>query len=1073
MTEISKVIKRDGKLEKFSTRKLVNAVTKAYKACNSAPSKEVISQLKSEFSTIEKETIGVDEIHEVVEKFLNSQDKSVAKAYKDGRTNNTRVKAFVNKKIGFINKYKKSSNTANATVDDNSNVGGKNIGILNAEIHKEDNINVSRGMVMQKLQELFPDFDPKQYIRDLESRVIYKHDESSFSGAIAPYCCSISMYPFLNDGIKKIGGLSAKPKNLDSFCGMYVNLIFATSAQFAGAVATSEFLLYFDYFARKEWGDDYYLKPEVEITNSHCNRQLTIKKKIHQHFQQVIYSLNQPAAARGLQSAFVNFSYFDKPFFEGMFGDFYFPDGTQPIWESLCWLQKDFMMWFNEERTKCMLTFPVESFALVYQNGKFVDEDSANFVAEEYSRGHSFFTYISDTVDSLSSCCFTKDTKVLWKSSTSGVKLTSLEELHNTSWEPYKKNLRIFHNGSWVKGKSIKLPIEGRKIYKITTYNNKEYYMSDNHINVTLTGEKTTDSLTTEDYLMFNTQILNSVKENDEHLTYEMGFVVGAFLGDGSFGSEINGEIYDINFSQNENKYTDCIFNINKCANQLGIETEAKISKVYNNVYPVRISSKELVKFICKWTNWERGIHADSKRLNLNCLLQSVEFRKGILSGWYNTDGGNSNRCYTTSSGLAEDMEALITSLGMCSIIDISDRTDEPVIIRGEEFKRNHPLYCVRWYTPDNHRRNKDKENSWVKVNNSIYFKIKSIETVEYGEDIYCIECENKNEPYFTLPSGLITHNCRLKNKLQTREFSFTNGNLGVQTGSKSVITLNLSRIVQDWARGFEEKPTHLDESFESYLGEILERVYKYHIAYNELLWDMYDSGLLPVYKAGFISLDKQYLTIGLNGLNQAAEFLGIKCNNNEEYMNFCQLMFGTIKDMNTAHNGKYFGHKVTLNTECVPAESLAIKNYNWDKEDGYWVPEDTNLYASYVYKPNDQNISILEKLILHGKNYIGEFLDGGSAAHINIDHHFSKEQYEKLLKFAAENGCQYFTFNCVNSECDDCGYISKEPFSVCPKCGSTHINNYDRIIGYLTKIKNWSSGRQIEQKTRVYSSEC
>ena len=693
MTEISKVIKRDGKLEKFSTRKLVNAVTKAYKACNSAPSKEVISQLKSEFSTIEKETIGVDEIHEVVEKFLNSQDESVAKAYKDGRTNNTRVKAFVNKKIGFINKYKKSSNTANATVDDNSNVGGKNIGILNAEIHKEDNINVSRGMVMQKLQELFPDFDPKQYIRDLESRVIYKHDESSFSGAIAPYCCSISMYPFLNDGIKKIGGLSAKPKNLDSFCGMYVNLIFATSAQFAGAVATSEFLLYFDYFARKEWGDDYYLKPDVEITNSHCNRQLTIKKKIHQHFQQVIYSINQPAAARGLQSAFVNFSYFDKPFFEGMFGDFYFPDGTQPIWESLSWLQKDFMMWFNEERTKCMLTFPVESFALVYQNGKFVDEDSANFVEEEYSRGHSFFTYISDTVDSLSSCC-------------------------------------------------------------------------------------------------------------------------------------------------------------------------------------------------------------------------------------------------------------------------------------------------------------------------------------------------------------------RLKNKLQTKEFSFTNGNLGVQTGSKSVITLNLSRIVQDWARGFEEKPTHLDESFESYLGEILERVYKYHIAYNELLCDMYDSGLLPVYKAGFISLDKQYLTIGLNGLNQAAEFLGIECNNNEEYMNFCQLMFGTIKEMNTAHNGKYFGHKVTLNTECVPAESLAIKNYNWDKEDGYWVPEDTNLYASYVYKPNDQNISILEKLILHGKNYIGEFLDGGSAAHINIDHHFSKEQYEKLLKFAAENGCQYFTFNCVNSECDDCGYISKEPFSVCPKCGSTHINNYDRIIG-------------------------
>lgn len=399
-----------------------------------------------------------------------------------------------------------------------------------------------------------------------------------------------------------------------------------------------------------------------------------------------------------------------------MFGDFYFPDGTKPTWESICWIQKDFMMWFNEERNKCMLTFPVESFALVYKDGKFLDEESANFVAEEYSRGHSFFTYISDTVDSLSSCC-------------------------------------------------------------------------------------------------------------------------------------------------------------------------------------------------------------------------------------------------------------------------------------------------------------------------------------------------------------------RLKNKIQTKEFSFTNGNLGVQTGSKSVITLNLNRITQDWVRhtgGTKEDLTGLGE----YINEVLSRVYKYHIAYNELLWEMYDSGLLPVYKAGFINLNRQYNTIGLNGLNQAAEFLGIKCNVNDEYKHFCQFIFETIKDSNTKTNGMYFGHKITLNTECVPAESLAIKNYDWDKEDGYWVPKDTNLYASYIFKPNDKSLSVLDKLILHGRDYIGERLDGGSSAHINIDHHFSKEQYDKLLKFAAENGCQYFTFNCVNSECTDCGYISKEPFKVCPKCGGTHIDNYDRIIGYLTKIRNWSSGRQIEQKTRIYSDK-
>lgn len=711
------VIKRDGKQEKFSIRKITTAVAKAYKACNMTSTREIQKRLKAEFMELTEgvEVISVDEIHDLVENFLMKNNPDVAKAYIIHRDDHTKIKEFVKGKIDFINKYKKTKNTADATIDDNSNVGGKNIGILNAEIHKEDNINVSRGMVMQKLKELYPDFDPKHYMADLDSKIIYKHDESSFSGAIAPYCCSITMYPFLTDGIKKIGGLSAKPKNLDSFCGMYVNLIFATSAQFAGAVATSEFLLYFDYFARKEWGNDYYEKADVDVTNSHSMRPMTIKKKIHQHFQQVIYSINQPAAARGLQSAFVNFSYFDKPFFEGMFGDFYFPDGTQPIWESLSWLQKDFMTWFNEERTKCMLTFPVESFAMVYKDGEFLDKDSAEFVAEEYSRGHSFFTYISDTVDSLSSCC-------------------------------------------------------------------------------------------------------------------------------------------------------------------------------------------------------------------------------------------------------------------------------------------------------------------------------------------------------------------RLKNKVQTKEFNFTNGNMGIQTGSKSVITLNLSRIVQDWARNFEETPKQLDETFVEHISEILGRVYKYHIAYNELLWDMYDSNLLPVYKAGFINLDKQYLTIGINGLNQAAEFLGIECNNNENYKQFCQFIFGTIKDLNTKNNGKYFGHTVTLNTECVPAESLAIKNYNWDKEDGYWVPEDTNLYASYIFKPNDKTVSVLEKLVLHGKDYIGDYLDGGSACHINIDHHFSKEQYDKLLHFAAEVGCQYFTFNCVNSECEDCGYISKEPFDVCPKCGSSKVSNYDRIIGYLTKINNWSAGRQIEQKTRVYS---
>lgn len=1054
-----KVVKRNGQLMDFDLSKIEMAVKKAFESQHQPTDGSVVVEVEKRLAG--KDEVPVEEIQDMVENILmQSGHYQVAKAFILYREKRSNVREWVAHKQQFIHHYKESSNTANATIDDNSNVGGKNIGILNAEIHKQDNVLLNRAMVMGKLKELYPDFDCKNYERDLSHHIIYKNDESSFAGAISPYCCSITMYPFLTGGIKGIGGLSAAPKNLDSFCGMYINLIFATSAMFAGAVATSEFLLYFDWFARKEWGDNYWQKPDTIISTEYCLRKKTIQGQIHQYWQQVIYSINQPAAARGLQSAFVNFSYFDKPFFEGMFGDFYFPDGTRPIWNSLNWLQKEFMMWFNQERLRCMLTFPVESFALVYRDGIFLDEENAKFVAEEYARGHSFFTYISDTVDSLSSCCFRGDTKVLWKSSTGGIHLTSLKELHETKWEPYKKNLKIFHNGSWVRGKSIKLP--KRMIYEVSTFNNKVFYMTDNHINLTLEGEKQTSELTTNDYLLFNTSPLQAIPENDLKLTYEQGYLIGMFLGDGTLCANSNGKIYHTELSLNVHKYQSSYQIINHAIKLIGGKNDCCLGKLYNNVYPCHISSKKVAEFIIQWTNWKPGTHAQDKELNLDCLLQSYDFRKGILDGWYMTDGGNSNRCYTASSKLAECMEALITSLGMQSIIDISDRTDEKVVIREQVFDRNFPLYCVRFYTLGNHRTNKDVNQSWIKRNNSIYFRIKSIKQIGEEENVYCIEMRDQDEPYFTLPSGLITHNCRLKNTLQTKEFNFTNGNIGVQTGSKSVISLNLSRIVQDYmkvAKNFNE------EDFKPYFINILERVYKYHTAYNELLWDMYNANLLPVYKAGFINLDKQYLTIGLNGLNQAAEFMGLKCTNNEEYARFCQFIFGIVKEQNALHKTK----KTTYNTEQVPAESLAIKNYNWDKQDGYWVPEDTNLYASYIFKPNDPEVSILDKIVMHGSNYIGDYLDGGAAAHLNLSEHLSVVQYEKLLKFAAENGCQYLTFNVPNSECRDCGYITKHPIFKCPKCGSEKIDYYDRVIGYLTKINNWSAGRQIEQKTRIY----
>ena len=736
------VIKRDGSKERFSLEKLKRAIDGAFRASNKKCPSKLISGIvneimdwryredpteKSGYSVQTRQSITVEEIQDVIERqLMMNGHHDVARNFIIYRQEHKEIREWARSKREFIERYKNSYNTADATIDDNSNMACKNIAVLNNEIHKEDNLLLNRYMVTQKLKELYPDFDAKQYSQDLDNHIVYKHDESSFAGAIAPYCVALTMYPFLENGIREVGGLSAAPKNLDSFCGMYVNLIFAVSSQFAGAVATPEFLLYFDYFARKEWGENYWKQcdrpAKLRYSDSGETDEISIKKQIEQYFQQVVYTINQPAAARGMQSAFVNFSYFDHPFFEGMFGNFVFPDFTKPNWDSFNWLQREFMSWFNAERLRCILTFPVESFALVYQDGHFLDQESADFVAEEYANGHSFFTYISDTVDSLSSCC-------------------------------------------------------------------------------------------------------------------------------------------------------------------------------------------------------------------------------------------------------------------------------------------------------------------------------------------------------------------RLKNKLTTKEFNFTNGNIGLQTGSKSVITMNLNRIIQDWALtdDIEDRITENDwstdefdkrmESLQNYLEPILERIYKYHTAYDSILRDMFSAHLLPVYSAGFINLDKQYLTIGINGLNECSEYLGIPCRDSWRYSKLCQSIFGFIKKKNLEHKTNH----LMFNTECVPAESLAIKNYNWDQSDGYWVPECRNLYASYIYIPSDKELTILDKIHLHGKDYIGDYLDGGSAAHLNLSEHLSKDQYSKILEIAANEGCQYFTFNIPNSECSECRYITKVPIKKCPKCGSERIYKYDRIIGYLTKIANWSEGRRIEQKTRSY----
>lgn len=724
------VIKRDGIKEEFNRNKIRDAVFKAFGVTQNSnktvdeDTYRAVTEITN--SVVETEDQSIEDIQDQIEELLMDLGyHDVAKKYILYRKEREDIRNHATRDIEFIHNFVKSDNTANATIDDNSNVGTKGIGVLNAEIHKVDNKLTNTEWWESFVKKRNPNFNIKVMRNDFKT-ILYPHDSSSQVGE--PYCMAASMYPFLLSGLEKLGGKSAVPKNLDSFCGIYVNLNFALASEIKGAVATPEFLMYMDYFCRKEWGNNYYLKPSVKITTDYCIKQKTIGSQIDQYFQQVTYSINQIAGARGMQSPFTNFSFFDKYFFEGMFGEFVFPDGTKPEWNSTNWLQKRYLHWLNQERLKCVLTFPVCSYAcLTDKEGNFKDLDTFHYICKEYSQGNSFFTYMSRSVDSLSSCC-------------------------------------------------------------------------------------------------------------------------------------------------------------------------------------------------------------------------------------------------------------------------------------------------------------------------------------------------------------------RLQNAVQENTFNTTNGQIGVMTGSKNVITLDLNRIIQDWQHTWSDYKDHIDvstnrccfpvdwithkdfqEGIKKYIENILERVYLYQYAYNDLMHWCKDHHLYAAYDAGFINLDKQYLTIGINGLNQAAEYLGMECNNNIYYKTFCRLIFSTIKEQNKKHKTK----TAQFNTEQVPAESASVKLYNRDKADGYWIPTDTNLYASYIFKPNDTHISILDKIILHSSEFAADELDGGSACHLNLSEHLSQKQYEYLLKFMAKVGCKYATFNIPNCECEECHFIAKQPFSKCPKCGSTHVSLWDRIIGYLTKISNWSAARQLEGSTR------
>ena len=727
------VRKHDGSFEEYDSGKVKNGICEAYISTGEECPDGLLDSLVKNLLIYDK--ISSSEIRRQVEEALMSINKKVARAYIKKYEEIEGEHKALKKDTDFIGNYINASNASTGSkYDSNANVEKKNIVTLGQELHKGKNIQQNRYIMHNKIKALYSKKLADQYIKDLESHVLYKHDESGTPGY--PYCVAITMYPFLVDGLKNLGGQSIAPTDLKSYCGEFINLVYSVSSQFMGAVATPEFLTYMDYFIRKDYGDDYLniLDKQVELNR----KGRTLEQVIENCFQQVVHSMNMPAGNRGYQTVFWNVGYFDKNYFEGVFGDLRFPDGTAPKWETLSWLQKKFMKWFNEERNKYILTFPVETMAMLTDGHDVVDKEYADFTAEMWSEGHSFFCYLSDSPDSLSSCC----------------------------------------------------------------------------------------------------RLRNSLKDSaldDEH---------------------------------------------------------------------------------------------------------------------------------------------------------------------------NHT----------------------------------------------------------------------------THQFSM--GTASVATGSKSVMTINLNRIIQNATRlyfseyeGVElESSKQVDikkiknkkllyEYISTAITELTERVHKYQRAFNEIIKDFFNANMLDVYSAGFIDMRKQYLTVGVNGLTDAAEFLSIDANLNADYEEFVNTILETIN----ISNRKDRTRDCMYNTEFVPGENLSNKNYNWDKKDGYFVSPKHIMYSSYFFNPEDTELSILDKMKLHGNNFV-KWLDGGQAAHLNINEHLSFEQYRKLLKVASEYGCNYFTFNCQSTYCPKCGYISKHTLDKCPKCGNEHPDRLTRIIGYLKRVSSFNEARQIEAKMRYYN---
>ena len=964
--------------------------------------------------------------------------------------------------VNFVNTLI-NENLNDVSIDSNSNKNEKTVEGVQQEAIAPVKKLVGYDYLYRKMKSLYGKKEAKRLSGEMYDLSLGLADSTNI---LRVYCWSLEASKLVTIG-RPFGQLHSKPcKRVSSYISSLCESIHQLSSHLAGAIAIGSFFLDVSHLSLYKEGYD--------LRELKTNKRF--RKRLENEFQQCIHSLNH-LSRNGIESCFSNISIFDRiklrVFIKEM--SWYFPFEELPIdkpnienEEELNLFYENYIVDYIIEVQNIFLNLfdkgdPLKGgapyrFPIVTINlSKTIKEeketiDDVKFLRDICKRDIYKYNIFTSEGTKVCSCCFDGNQKVLIKS-IDEIFYIPFKDVDNLNM-PYEKkiNTRIFHNGFWVKGKIVKIPIENKTMYKIITSNNKEVIITGDHIFPTIEGDKEVRNLTEEDFIIFNKNKLNAVNEQDLKLTYEQGILIGTYLGDGSKYKHKSCESYKIDLSLNEEKYNKLYPLLKKALKDFSIEEEIKLGTPYNKVYPVKIKGKKLYE---KISYWVKGNYGHEKELNLNCLLQSKDFRQGILDGYYITDGGNSNRIYTTSPKLAEHIEILLNSLGIQSIIDVSDRTDKKVVTRGKEFNIGFVLYCIRFYYPK--RKMKDVYKT---RNNFIGFKIKSIEKIENYEEkyVYCFEMEDKSDPYFTLPNGIISHNCRLINDSDMLEFASQSNSFGagssISLGSHRVCTINFVRIALEATKELmvekEDYRLTLKNKFFNILNSRIEDTIKILKAHKDLLKDLIDKGLQPFFNYGWLNLNRMFSTVGIIGVYETAKILKefeIEDNIEKDILIFLNKKVSEVS--------KKYG--IFSNIEQIPAESYAVRFAEADRVIFGKESQPYELYSNQ-FIPLWEEATLWERLDKDGM--YNKLITGGGIVHAQIGEKVTPKQAEKIIKYAVNAGAEHFALNAVYSECEN-GHCLFGKSDICKECGGKIIEQYSRVVGFFVPVSSFNKTRR------------